>query len=216
MVKPRICAVITNSDIEAIKSVEPLVDLFELRMDLVGGGWQQVAEQLEKPWIACNRSMGQGGKAGEDRLERLLEAAELGADIVDVEYGSGDIAIVHQIKKKAQCLMSFHDLTGTPDIEKLRGLVEGQQDAGADICKVVTTARSLADNWTVMQLVSESCGNIKIVSFAMGDCGTLSRVLCPLAGGYFTYASIAEGRESAPGQLTVSQLAGMYRMVKHE
>jgi 3-dehydroquinate dehydratase len=52
-----------------------------------------------------------------------------------------------------------------------------------------------------------------MVSFAMGPLGLASRVLCPLIGGYFTYASLGEGKESAPGQLTVDQLKGIYRMM---
>jgi 3-dehydroquinate dehydratase len=48
----------------------------------------------------------------------------------------------------------------------------------------------------------------------MGAEGRLSRILCPLLGGQFTYAAITEGGQSASGQLTVSQLASLYNMVK--
>ena len=60
--------------------------------------------------------------------------------------------------------------------------------------------------------VSEFPG-IKIVSFAMGDLGLISRVLCPLVGGDFTYASIEKGKESAAGQMTVEDLRKLYEMV---
>ena len=36
---------------------------------------------------------------------------------------------------------------------------------------------------------------------------------CPLVGGDFTYASLAEGKESAPGQVTVEQLSRIYEIV---
>ena len=55
MKRPRICAVIVNNDLEAVKGVEPLVDLFEARIDLIGDGWQELVKQLNKPCIACNR-----------------------------------------------------------------------------------------------------------------------------------------------------------------
>jgi 3-dehydroquinate dehydratase len=35
-----------------------------------------------------------------------------------------------------------------------------------------------------------------------------------MVGGYFTYASIAEGRESAEGQITVGELRKIYGMLK--
>ena len=55
MKRPRICAVIVNNDPEAVKGIEPLVDLFEVRIDLIGDDWQELVGQLEKPWIGCNR-----------------------------------------------------------------------------------------------------------------------------------------------------------------
>lgn len=48
----------------------------------------------------------------------------------------------------------------------------------------------------------------------MGAPGIISRVLCPLAGGDFTYASIEQGKESAQGQLTVKDLIRIYEAIK--
>jgi 3-dehydroquinate dehydratase-1 len=104
-------------------------------------------------------------------------------------------------------------MKGTPPLKALKEVLEREINAGADICKVVTTARSFADNLTVLQLIKEF-PKIKMVAFAMGAAGQLSRVLCPLVGGYFTYASITEGRESAEGQLTVRELSKIYGMLK--
>ena len=55
MKKPGICAVIANKDLAAITELEPLVGLFEVRIDLIGDGWPEVARGLKKPWIATNR-----------------------------------------------------------------------------------------------------------------------------------------------------------------
>ena len=217
MKRPRICAVIVDNDLEAVKRAEPLVDLFEVRMDLIGDGWRELVEQLRKPWIACNRSADEGGSwrgSESKRRDELLEAVELGADIIDIELVTGNLKeIVPLIKKKAKCLLSFHDLKGTPSLDRMREIVQRELETGADICKVVATARRFDDNLTVLQLISEFPG-IKIVSFAMGDSGLVSRVLCPLVGGDFTYASIEKGKESAAGQMTVGDLRKLYEMVQ--
>ena len=55
MKRPRICAAITANDADAIRQAEPHIDLYEVRIDLIGDGWEAVAGQLGKPWIACNR-----------------------------------------------------------------------------------------------------------------------------------------------------------------
>ena len=217
MNKPKICAVIVNNNLEAVKEIEPLVDLFEARIDIIGDGWQELVKQLKKPWIACNRSADEGGQwQGNEarRIEKLLEAIELGADIVDIELRTKNLEkIVQAVKKRTKCLLSYHDLEKTPSLDDMKGIVRRQLKAGADICKVITTAQGFEDNLTILQLISEFPES-RMVSFAMGALGSISRILCPLVGGDFTYASIEKGKESAQGQLTVSDLKNIYEMVK--
>ena len=87
MKRPRICAVIVSDDLAAIKEIEPLIDLFEVRIDLIGNGWQELVKQLNQPWIACNRRADEGGRWGKgepERIDELLKATELGADMIDI------------------------------------------------------------------------------------------------------------------------------------
>ncbi len=216
MKRPEICAVLVTQDLEAIKATEPLVELFEVRIDLIGDGWQQVARQLKKPWIACNRRAAEGGswrgnEAG--RIEELVKATELGASTVDIELETANLTeAITVIKKKAKCLLSYHEMEKTPSLNKLKGIVNRQLKAGADICKVVATAQNFEDNLTVLKLIADF-PQAKMVSFAMGPLGLASRILCPLMGGEFTYASTEQGKESAPGQITASNLRIIYDMM---
>ena len=216
MKKPVICGVVVNREMAAIREVEPLVDMFEVRIDLIGSGWQEVASQLGKPWIACNRTAREGGNwQGSEarRKEELLRACELGAGIVDIELGITNLErVVPIIKKKAKCLISFHELEKTPPLDNLKTIVRRQLAAGADICKVVTTAQKFKDNLTLLELVAEF-PETNIIAFAMGVSGLPSRVIGPLVGGSIAYAAIREGGESAPGQVTVAELYKLYRMV---
>jgi 3-dehydroquinate dehydratase type I len=217
MEKPRICAVIVSDDPKAIDEIEPLVDLFEVRIDLIGDDWSELVRRLKKPWIACNRTAEEGGGwQGNEarRVEKLLQAIELGADTVDIELATKNLEkVVILIKKRVKCLLSSHDLEKTPSLDEMKDIVSRQLKAGADICKVVTTAQRFEDNLAVSQLISEFPG-IKLVSFAMGTLGYLSRILCPLVGGDFTYASIEKGKESAQGQIAVRELLEIYEMVR--
>ena len=217
MKKPRICAAMVNNDPEAVREIEPFVNLFEVRIDLIGDGWQELIKQFKKPWIACNRRVDEGGRWQGDeasRVEKLLEAVGLGADIVDLELRTTNLkSAVALIKKRTKCLLSFHELKGTPPLNSLREMVQKQLKAGADICKVVTTAQRPEDNLTVLQLISEF-PRTRIVAFVMGPLGFASRVLCPLVGGDFTYASIEQGKESASGQITVRRLRKIYETME--
>jgi 3-dehydroquinate dehydratase type I len=217
MNKPTICLSIVENNPVAIREVEKEVDIFEVRLDRLGAEWGTVAKALTKPWIACNRSRDEGGWGDFDtgkRIEALLEGGKAGAAIIDLEFCIAGLAeIVPQVKKYSQCLLSFHDLESTPSLDKLVKIVEGQIKAGADICKVVTTATKFEDNLTVLKLIAQFPG-IKIAAFAMGEAGRTSRILSPLCGGYFTYACLEEGREAAVGQISIREMREIYNYLR--
>jgi 3-dehydroquinate dehydratase-1 len=217
MKKPRICVTIVESNLVAIKEIEPKVDMFEVRLDLVGPEWPDLIKFLGKPWIACNRGPKEGGKGSPDEVKRvgeLLWAAEAGACIVDIEQRTKNLKdIVPLIKARAKCLISFHDLVETPAYETLVEIAKSQIKAGADVCKIVTTAQTLADNLALLKLVREFPEK-KMIAFAMGEPGRISRILSPLAGGYLTYACISTGKESAAGQIPVKELDELYRYLR--
>ncbi|MBN1643956.1 MAG: type I 3-dehydroquinate dehydratase [Dehalococcoidales bacterium] len=216
MKKVKLCASITNTDIKAVKEVEPLVDLFEVRIDIIGEGWVEVARQLKKPWIACNRMVEEGGKwDGNEarRIERLLQATELGATIVDIEYNAKNVDnIIRFIRKRATCLLSFHDFQKTPSLDTLKQIVQSELKAGADICKVVTTSKDFEDNLTVLKLITEF-PKTRILSFAMGEYGLMSRIMAPMVGADFTYGAVRKGSESAPGQLPITEMLKFYEIL---
>jgi 3-dehydroquinate dehydratase I len=196
--------------------VAPLADLFEVRIDLIGAKWHNIIPSLNKPWIACNRRVEEGGKwqgAEEKRLKELLYAVDLGAAFIDIELGTPEVEkIIKEVKGRAQIIVSYHNLQETPPANRLRQIVINELAAGADICKVVTTARSIKDNLAVLELIT-AFPDVKIISFTMGVAGQVSRVLSPLVGGYLTWASAEDGSESAPGQINVEDVKKIYGML---
>jgi 3-dehydroquinate dehydratase I len=212
---PRICIPIVSLS-QTVAPLATLADLFEVRIDLIGPKWRTAVPSLGKPWIACNRRAEEGGNwtdTEEERTKELLSALELGARYIDIELGSSGVKeVVKELNGRAQIIVSHHDLQGTPSADSLKQIVKHELAVGADICKVVTTARSVKDNITVLELV-RAFPEAKVISFAMGEAGRISRILSPLAGGYLTWASAELGRESAPGQITAGELIKIYRML---
>jgi len=209
-----ICACITAAtDLALARAVADRVSLYEVRIDLIGEGWLEVAAELPHPWIACNRLVSQGGKCvclEDERLAALDRAVASGASWVDIELCSPDAgAVISGMRGRARVIVSHHDLMGTPDEDSLAQIVHHQMSMGADVCKVVTTARRADDVATVLQLARRFAGR-GIVTFAMGSLGLASRVLAPLSGAEFTYAALTPGHESAPGQCTVQTLCDIY------
>ncbi len=218
MLSPDICACVTcGADLDRALAVRDLVTWYEVRIDLIGDGWEEVARVLPRPWIACNRIAAQGGRYEGDeqkRIATLWHAVELGAAVVDVEMTASDVdRIVAGLKKRVRVLISHHDFERTPDEESLLATVQAQQNLGADICKIVTMASRVEDTATVLRLVRR-CRQLPVVAFAMGPLGIASRVLAPLSGALFTYASLAAGSEAAPGQWTVDALHAIYATIE--
>ncbi|MEN8613744.1 type I 3-dehydroquinate dehydratase [Dehalogenimonas sp. THU2] len=214
---PAICAVITSSDEAAIAAAAPLADLYEVRIDLIGESWAGLARKLTKPWMACNRLATEGGAwrgTEAKRKQELLRALDMGASIIDLELATPNLEkMVELVKKRARCLVSHHDFTGTPASGMLIDIIKKELAAGADICKLVTTATIFDDNLRLLRLYGEFSDH-NLICFGMGETGLLSRVMAPLAGAAFTYAALQTGRPSAPGQLTVAQMAELYRMIE--
>jgi 3-dehydroquinate dehydratase type I len=217
MTKPRIAVALTDNSLEALKGIEPLVDFWEVRMDLIGPGWSGLVRDLAKPWVACNRSSSEGGKGQSDedvRIKVLLKGLDAGAAIVDIEMTSPKLSeVVQAVNKRADCLISYHNYTETPPLGFLSEIVKKQKLQGADICKIVTTAHNLEDNLTLLKLIKQNAG-VRLVAFGMGEEGKLSRILSPLAGAYFTFASLEIGKESASGQIPAAEVRKIYDLIQ--
>ncbi len=215
--KPQICAVITDKDLEAISGAAPLAYLFEVRIDLIGEGWPEVAKHLTRPWIATNRLAAEGGRWQESearRKQELFKAIELGASYIDIELATPNLdKVVPLFKKRAHCIVSHHNLKETPPLEELKVIAKKQLDAGADICKVVGTASKVEDNLNILRFIG-GFPEKQVIAFAIGPLGTTSRILSPLTGSPFTYAAVKQGGESAAGQLTVQELADYYGLLR--
>ena len=87
----------------------------------------------------------------------------------------------------AALLVSFHDFTRTKGLEQAAERIEAFKP---EFVKVVSTARSLADNLAVLRLIEERSLTSHVVGIAMGEEGLVSRVLGPRAGAAFTFASL--------------------------
>ncbi len=172
------------------------------------------------PAIAtCRRKQNGGNFAGslKAELEILVGAVQAGCQVVDLEVESAEeckrsqLALFRQTiaSSAAALLISFHDFTRTKGLEHAAQRIERFDP---DFVKVVSTARSLADNLAVLRLIEDLSVSAHVVGLAMGEEGILSRVLAPRAGAAFTFASSAEGAETSPGQVTARTMRDLYRV----
>jgi len=193
-------------------------DFIEVRLDCLIDlkGLNEIAGCTRTPLIATIRPSKCGGKfSGEDeeRVEILLDVASGGFEYADVELDLSGLKIVVENLRAwgIKPIISFHDFEGTPESGELRRILKSEIEAGADVCKIVTTAQSLRDNLTLLQFLYDESGKARIVCFAMGPLGKPSRLLSPIYGGYFTIASLERGMETATGQMTIEEMKAAYK-----
>jgi 3-dehydroquinate dehydratase/shikimate dehydrogenase len=70
----------------------------------------------------------------------------------------------------------------------------------------------LYDNVQMMKFLQAHSAQHEMVGLCMGEQGIISRVLGVRAGSVFTFAAATRGEETAPGQVTASELRDTYRI----
>ncbi len=84
-----------------------------------------------------------------------------------------------------------------------------------DVAKIVTFVRAWEDNFRLLALLARAKKLKQItVAFGMGPKGKISRILAPLMGSPWTYASADQGRTSAPGQMTVEDMRTIWERMR--
>lgn len=189
------------------------VDFIEIRLDYLKDydRINEISSYSKIPLIATNKSIKQHGifsGTESERQKTLVEAAKNGFDFVDIDLGTRNQAklISNMHNYGAKVIVSFHDFKKTPSLLELNTILNEMIDSQADICKIITTAQSMKDNLIALNFVSDASKKIKIVCFAMGEFGKHSRLVSPLFGAYFTFASLDEKRKTAEGQLTLQEM----------
>jgi 3-dehydroquinate dehydratase / shikimate dehydrogenase len=169
----------------------------------------------------CRRTPNGGNFSGPlaEEFEVLVKAAKSGCHIVDLEVESAEEGTPAQLEKfraalrqaGAALLISFHDFSRTRGLEQAADRIASFEP---DVAKVVSTAQCLADNLAVIRLLEDRSTRSKVVAIAMGEEGLASRILGPRAGGAFTFASLQDGAETAPGQVSAQTLRTLYHLEK--
>ena len=173
-------------------------------------------ERGEVTAIATCRRAAAGGKfkgtiAAE--LEVLEKAADAGFHLVDLELQTAESIKRAQVEKLrshgASLIISYHDFETTKDLD---GIFERIRPFEPEFIKVVSTAKHLADNVTMMRFLERTRDLANVVGIVMGDQGIISRVLGIRAGSAFTFAAATLGEETGPGQIASRTLHETYRI----
>ena len=223
---PRLCVAVTGSDpADLLPRAESLVrdnPFLEFRLDYLSqpvAAFPKLKQFLELHPEAtviatCRRAVNGGKFRGsiQSQLDILLKAAAAGFQLADIEIQSAAELKPQQftdLRNRIGVILSFHNFKSTKKLEEQFAVMS---ELPADFYKVVATATDLYDNVTMMKFLQAHSAKHEMVGLCMGEQGIISRVLGVRAGSVFTFGSVARGEETAPGQVTVSELRDTYRI----
>ena len=221
---PKICVSVIGRTSEKVlrmvKSAEDEgADLVEVRLDHLREDVNlgRIRRSAGCPLIATNRLPSEGGLfegVERERQRMLLDAAAAGFDFVDIELDTPELGErIRRLRETGRKVIVSSHVAERPELKKLDSTFKRQRLLEPDLCKIVTKAEMAVDNLTSLQFLAQVSSDAGVVCFCMGPLGRLSRVFSPLFGGAFTYAAVAKGREAASGQLTVSEMRELYRLL---
>ena len=194
-------------------------EALELRADLLADPAQvraaltAVRAASSLPLLLTYRSATEGGKGAghgqgyEDYLASLLQL-RLPVAAVDIEMAClASKALVAEAKAGGYDVVgSCHDFTATPSAAQIAEKLAQITAAGADITKVAYMPRTAQDVAALRHAAHDFAGaypHQPLIAISMGQLGAPSRtdlVNC------LTFATIADGAASAPGQATIAHV----------
>ncbi len=221
----RICvSILPKNMTQALTLIEKAetaqADLIEVRLDCLEEtrNLQDLKKSTSLPLIATNKLQSERGFFAGNETERqqtLLNAAKNGFEYVDLDLSSAkNKEIITKLNQLgAKVIASYHKFDGPLNVSTMEKILDEEIASGASVCKIVTTAKQVEDNLPTLSFVSFASSKAKLVCFCMGEYGKISRLLSPLFGAYFTFASLEEGSETAVGQMSIQEMQTAYKLL---
>ena len=222
--KYRTCVSIAEKTPQKLKQVLKIAlkksDYVEVRFDFlkieqIPNAIEVIKKDLNKT-VCTLRPKTEGGKFLGNEKERIAIIkliAEYNPFLLDIEFNTlkKNSSLVKYLKStKTNLLVSWHDFKKTPNSTELKKKINQMSKFSSNV-KIVSTAKSTDDSTRMLELYSKK-GKNNLISFAMGDFGRISRILCLYLGSPYTYVSL--GKAIAPGQFSVDEVKKITNLKK--
>ena len=195
-------------------------DYVEIRLDFLKS--EQIPKTLEiikkdlNKVVCTLRPKREGGKfvgSEKERISIIKLIAEYNPFLLDIEFNTlkKNKELFKYLKStKTKLLVSWHDFKKTPENSELKNKIKQMCKFSTNV-KIVSTAKSTDDSTRMLELYNNK-GKNNLISFAMGDFGRISRILCLYLGSPYTYVSL--GKAIAPGQFSVDEVKKIINLKK--
>jgi 3-dehydroquinate dehydratase/shikimate dehydrogenase len=184
-------------------------DLLEIRLDRFGKApdLSELLQNKPKPVImSCRRGSDGGYWEGseQERLAILRQCIISKADYVEIEL---DVADDIRRFPPSQRVISYTNLQETPP--DILEIYDEAKTKTPDVIKLVTLTRTPEEAWPLVQILAKA--TLPTVVVGLGKPGVMLSILGQKFGAPWIYAALEHGMEAYPGQVTIDDLASIYR-----
>ena len=199
-------------------------DIFELRLDHLcdltaerAVNMIAAARTFSLPIIATCRDSAEGGVnnyPGDLRISVLVESIEAGADYIDCEFGNFTGNTKERIQTALKSCPGCRLILSAHNFDGMFGNINQLYESICQCCpeaipKLVYTAKHINECFAAIDLLQNRKGDAIVL--CMGSAGMMVRLLAGKFGGFLSFASIDSDNATAPGQVTVDDMIGLYR-----
>ena len=218
-----VCAETANEFIDKMKRAAEITDVIELRFDCLNsdeisktfGMIKAIRKRFDGKLLATYRPQEQGGKR--DLTPKQREEFWLDSHVFEfVNWADIEEDLpVSKITKMFgsvfnKVIKSYHNFTAdTDDLSAVFDRLSNQ----SEIIKIAIQTNKISDSTRVWSLLKKVENTSKsVIPIAMGEAGKWTRILGLAHGAPLTYASLKDGNETAPGQISTKDLIDVYRV----
>ena len=196
------------------------IDILEVRVDLFGNlspayvvHEVQALKRHALPLIGTIRSRAEGGKADLSDAQRAHLYSNISplVDAIDIDLRAGALKSVIATARSNHntLILSHHDFRRTSAAADLERIVRKAAALGADIIKVATAAQNERDVVRLLQFTLQH-RNKHLVTIALGNDSSLSRLAFPLVGSLMTYTNVTPTDGQIPAKRLIEDLRFYY------
>jgi 3-dehydroquinate dehydratase type I len=210
-----ICVSVGHIEYPELIQILQKYELIEIRLDLLNLDMNQYDEvlQFSDKIIVCYRN--KSDKKTELVNSYIEKAIAKKVKYIDLECNLNhcDKYLINKvINSDTKLILSNHNFELTPSEIEIDKIIQSMEQFNPDIFKLCFTANSIDDITNCLNLYKKYI-NKKLITFNLGDLGSLSRVLALNCGAEFMYAAHSEESKTEQSQLTVNQLSTLYGFI---
>ena len=204
------CLSLGVKDIDNAISLISEYEIAEIRLDLTNFSKSDISRLCNKHGNLIFTFRADKIHTDQQRLTRLMTAIDEGASYIDVDIDN-EPSFLETISEKISLqesvglITSYHNFKNTPVNSVLYDKIILMTQYNPELMKITCLSHGHRDNSRIL-LFNQAFKNM--VSFTMGDKGSITRLLCLDYGAPFTYVC-TESEKTAPGQLTKSDILNL-------